>query len=76
MKMRPLWSRWGANAVRPLIIRKRLTFYDLMDKYGIVTWAEIPQIGPGGYQDQGYINQPSFRGERERAVERIDSPAL
>ncbi len=32
-----------------------------MDKYGIVTWAEIPQIGPGGYQDQGYINQPSFR---------------
>ena len=22
---------------------------------------KIPQIGPGGYQDQGYINQPSFR---------------
>lgn len=51
----------GANAVRLAHYPQATYFYDLMDKYGIVTWAEIPQIGPGGYQDQGYINQPSFR---------------
>ena len=51
----------GANAVRLAHYPQATYFYDLMDKYGIVTWAEIPQIGPGGYQDRGYINQPSFR---------------
>ena len=45
----------GANAVRLAHYPQATYFYDLMDKYGIVTWAEIPQIGPGGYQDQGYI---------------------
>ncbi len=35
--------------------------YDLMDKNGIVTWAEIPFVGPGGYADKGFVDQPSFR---------------
>ena len=51
MKMRH-YGRDGANAVRLAHYPQATYFYDLMDKYGIVTWAEIPQIGPGGYQDQ------------------------
>ena len=35
--------------------------YDLMDRNGIVTWAEIPFVGPGGYADKGFVDQPSFR---------------
>ena len=33
----------------------------LMDRNGIVTWAEIPFVGPGGYADKGFVDQPSFR---------------
>ena len=36
-------------------------FYDLMDKYGIAAWAEIPFTYPGGYQDRGFNDLPSFR---------------
>mgnify|MGYP007033946036 CR=1 FL=1 len=24
-------------------------------------WAEIPFVGPGGYADKGFVDQPSFR---------------
>lgn len=51
----------GANAVRLAHYPQATYFYDLMDKGGIVVWAEIPFIGPGGYQDRGFINLPSFK---------------
>ena len=51
----------GANAVRLAHYPQASYFYDLMDKGGIVVWAEIPFIGPGGYQDRGFINLPSFK---------------
>lgn len=51
----------GVNAVRLAHYPQATYMYDLMDKYGIVTWAEIPFVGPGGYADKGFVDQPSFR---------------
>lgn len=51
----------GVNAVRLAHYPQATYIYDLMDKYGIVTWAEIPFVGPGGYADKGFVDQPSFR---------------
>lgn len=51
----------GTNAVRLAHYPQATYFYDLMDQYGIVAWAEIPFIGPGGYQDRGFVDQVSFR---------------
>ena len=51
----------GVNAVRLAHYPQATYMYDLMDKYGIVTRAEIPFVGPGGYADKGFVDQPSFR---------------
>lgn len=51
----------GVNAARLAHYPQATYMYDLMDKNGIVTWAEIPFIGPGGYADKGFVDQPSFR---------------
>ena len=61
----------GANAVRLAHYPQASCFYDLMDKYGLITWAEIPFIGPGGYQDRGYINQPSFRANGKEQLKEL-----
>ena len=45
---------WGVNAVRLAHYPQATYMYDLMDKHGIVTWAEIPFVGPGGYADKGF----------------------
>ncbi|MEI7675150.1 MAG: glycoside hydrolase family 2 TIM barrel-domain containing protein [Bacteroidales bacterium] len=51
----------GANAIRLSHYPQAPYFYDLLDKNGFVTWSEIPFVGPGGYRDQGYVNQLRFR---------------
>lgn len=51
----------GVNAIRLAHYPQATYMYDLMDKNGIVTWAEIPFVGPGGYADKGFVDQPSFR---------------
>lgn len=51
----------GVNAVRLAHYPQAAYMYDLMDRHGIVTWAEIPFVGPGGYADKGFVDQPSFR---------------
>ena len=51
----------GVNAVRLAHYPHSSYFYDLMDKAGIIVWAEIPFVGPGGYEDKGFIDSPSFR---------------
>lgn len=53
-------AEMGANAVRLAHYPQSSYVYDLMDKYGFITWAEIPFVGPGGYLDRGFINQESF----------------
>lgn len=51
----------GVNAVRLAHYPQATYMYDLMDKNGFVTWAEIPFVGPGGYADKGFVDQLSFR---------------
>ncbi|MDE6183507.1 MAG: glycoside hydrolase family 2 protein, partial [Rikenellaceae bacterium] len=62
----------GVNAIRLAHYPQAAYMYDLMDKHGIVTWAEIPFVGPGGYADKGFVDQPSFRQNgREQLKEMI-----
>lgn len=56
-----LMLEMGVNAVRLAHYPQSSYFYDLMDKYGIIVWAEIPFVGPGGYADKGFVDTESFR---------------
>ena len=51
----------GANAIRLAHYPQASYFYDLADRNGLVVWAEIPFIGPGGYEERGFVDQASFR---------------
>ena len=51
----------GVNALRGSHYPHATYFYDLLDKYGMVTWAEIPFVGPGGYADKGFVDKESFK---------------
>ena len=50
----------GANSIRLSHYPQSPYFYDLLDENGIITWSEIPFVGPGGYRDVGFVNQSSF----------------
>lgn len=56
-----LMLEMGVNAIRLAHYPQAAYMYDLMDRNGIVTWAEIPFVGPGGYAGKGFVDQPSFR---------------
>ena len=56
-----LMLEMGVNAICLAHYPQATYMYDLMDRNGIVTWAEIPFVGPGGYADKGFVDQPSFR---------------
>lgn len=51
----------GVNAIRLAHYPQDKYIYDLCDRNGVIVWAEIPFIGPGGYRDKGFVDQPSFR---------------
>lgn len=51
----------GINAIRLAHYPQDKYMYDLCDRNGLVVWAEIPFIGPGGYRDKGFVDQASFR---------------
>lgn len=61
----------GANAIRLAHYPQATYFYDLADRNGLVVWAEIPFIGPGGYLDRGYVNQPSFRANGKEQLKEL-----
>lgn len=62
----------GANAMRLAHYPQATYFYDLADKNGLVVWAEIPFIGPGGYEERGFVDQSSFRENgKEQLIEMI-----
>lgn len=63
-----LMLEMGVNAIRLSHYPNAPYFYDLLDKNGIVTWSEIPFVGPGGYRDQGFVDQPSFRENGKRQL--------
>ena len=56
-----LMLEMGVNAIRLAHYPQATYMYDLMDRNGIVTWAEIPFVGPGGYADKCFVDKPSFR---------------
>lgn len=67
-----LMREMGVNAVRLAHYPQATAIYDLMDRNGILTWAEIPFVGPGGYADKGFVDLPSFRTNgREQLKELI-----
>lgn len=51
----------GVNAMRLAHYQQAEQMYDLTDENGVVVWAEIPFVGPGGYADKGFVNQESFK---------------
>ncbi len=50
----------GANAVRLAHYQQSEYVYRLADSLGLIVWAEIPFVGPGGYLDKGFVAQSSF----------------
>lgn len=64
-------AEMGTNAIRLAHYPQATYFYNLMDKYGIVTWAEIPFIGPGGYLDRGYNDLPAFRANGKEQLKEL-----
>lgn len=66
-----IMAEMGVNAVRLAHYPQATHFYDLMDKYGIIVWAEIPFIGPGGYNDKGFVNLPSFRANGKEQLREL-----
>ena len=56
-----LMLEMGVNAIRLSHYQQAQALYDLLDGNGFVAWSEIPFVGPGGYQDKGFVNNPSFR---------------
>ena len=51
----------GVNAMRLAHYQQAEDMYDLTDEAGVIVWAEIPFVGPGGYADKGFINLPAFK---------------
>lgn len=56
-----LMAEMGVNAVRLAHYPQAEYVYDLMDRRGMVVWAEIPFVGPGGYADKGFVDLAAFR---------------
>lgn len=51
----------GVNAMRLAHYQQADYMYQLSDREGVVVWAEIPFVGPGGYADKGFVDQESFK---------------
>lgn len=66
-----LMLEMGVNAVRLAHYPQATYFYDLMDKHGIIVWAEIPFIGPGGYNDKGFVDSPCFRANGKEQLKEL-----
>lgn len=61
----------GTNAMRLAHYPQATYFYDLADRNGLVVWAEIPFIGPGGYEERGFVDQPSFRDNGKEQLKEL-----
>lgn len=66
-----LMLEMGVNAVRLAHYPQATYFYDLMDKNGIIVWAEIPFVGPGGYNDKGFMDLPAFRANGKEQLKEL-----
>lgn len=62
----------GVNAVRLAHYPQDKYFYDLMDRHGLIVWAEIPFVGPGGYEDKGFVDSEMFKENgKQQLIEMI-----
>ena len=66
-----LMLEMGVNAVRLAHYPQATYFYYLMDKNGIIVWAEIPFVGPGGYNDKGFVDLPAFRANGKEQLKEL-----
>ena len=66
-----LMLEMGVNAVRLAHYPQATYFYDLIDKNGIIVWAEIPFVGPGGYNDKGFVDLPAFRANGKEQLKEL-----
>ena len=66
-----LMLEMGVNAVRLAHYPQATYFYDLMDKNGVIVWAEIPFVGPGGYNDKGFVDLPAFRANGKEQLKEL-----
>ena len=66
-----LMLEMGVNAVRLAHYPQATYFYDLMDKNGIIVWAEIPFVGPGGYNDKVFVDLPAFRANGKEQLKEL-----
>ena len=66
-----LMLEMGVNAVRLAHYPQATYFYDLMDKNGIIVWAEIPFVGPGLYNDKGFVDLPAFRANGKEQLKEL-----
>lgn len=56
-----LMLEMGVNAARLAHYQQAEQMYDLTDEKGMVVWAEIPFVGPGGYADKGFVDLPALK---------------
>jgi len=62
----------GATALRLTHYPHQQYFYGLCDTTGLIVWSEIPMVGPGGYNGEGYIKSTALEQQaRQVLVEMI-----
>lgn len=66
-----LMREMGVNAVRLAHYPQSTYTYDMMDKTGILAWAEIPFVGPGGYADKGFVDTKAFRDNGKQQLREL-----
>lgn len=56
-----IMNEMGVNAIRMAHYPYAPRAYALADSLGFITWTEIPFVGPGGYDDKGFIDKAEFK---------------
>lgn len=71
-----LMLEMGVNAVRLAHYPHSEYFYDLMDRYGIVVWAEIPFVGPFGFVDVPEFKENGRQQLMEMVRQHFNHPSI
>lgn len=66
-----LMREMGVNAARLAHYQQAEDMYRLTDREGIVVWAEIPFVGPGGYADKGFVDLPAFKENGQQQLREL-----
>lgn len=45
--------------------------HDLCDRNGIILWAEIPLVGPGGYAYTGYVSNQGLHDNARQTLKEL-----